>query len=108
MRLVSLAYGAEISKRKVPNVEWDTITDMDEEKKDQVLFAMFAAESKGLEGFQKVKHIVEKMKTLYGGRWVVMYCPAGHGESYFTYKTGFLASFKYEGNHWEVVKISNE
>ena len=74
---------------------------MNEEKKEQVLFAIFSAESKGLEGFEKAGHIVRKLETLYGGKWIV----AIGGVAKFYAELGFLAFFTYEENTWIVGKV---
>ena len=79
---------------------------MDEEKKDQVLFGMFSAESKGLDGHAKAKHIKDKMRAIHGGVWVATFWKRGEGDTSLNYEPGFLAKFLYEGNRWHVAKAS--
>ena len=97
MRLVPSAHGSETSRRRVPyvNVQWESQTVMDEEKKDQVLFAMSAAESVGLEGWHMARHIRDKMETLYGGTWIAARWPSGNVIAAFHYVNGFFADFNY-------------
>lgn len=75
---------------------------MDSEKKDQVLFALFSAESRGLTGSAKASHVVAKMRSVYGGYWSAWAYDSGFG-SYYS-EPGYYALFKYEGNIWIVYK----
>ena len=72
---------------------------MDSEKKDQVLFALFSAESKGLTDAQKATHVV-KMRSLYGGYWSAF---APDSSAVYS-ETGYYDNFKYEGKFWNVYK----
>ena len=106
--VVTVSASVSISKRKVPDVKWDTTTDMDEERKNQVLFAIFTAEVKGFEGGAKNVHIRDELRRVYGGQWVVSRIknPGEGGNVQFNAEPGFLVAFSYEGYFWQIGKVA--
>lgn len=75
---------------------------MSQSVKDQVIFAIFSAEARGLTGKDKARSIRENMREKYGGYWNVAFGdPKMFGHS--IYKTaGHLGNFLYEGLEWLV------
>lgn len=85
----------------VPTIQWQSDTEMDSEKKDQILFALFSAESKGLTGRDKLIYVINNMISLHGKHWSGF----TNGNTDFDYiasNVESLAKFKYEEKLWVI------
>lgn len=73
---------------------------MNEELKEQLMFAIFTAEAEGKTGIDKAFHIKNELRRKYGGSWTAI--DKNEYSSYIEPAYGRLAVFDYEGKRWSV------
>ena len=91
----------------VPTIKWLSDTTMVSEMKDEILSALFNAESNGLTNlFDKTRHVKEKIGEKYEGNWAVFSFPYDSGSYCIRYlELGYYGSFVYKNNIWVVFKL---
>ena len=73
---------------------------MNEEKKNNLIFAIFTAENEKKTGNDMAQDIAMRMQTVYGGYWSV-FTPY-YGSNKFDWTKGSFADFLYEERSWNV------
>ena len=75
---------------------------MNEEMKDTLLFSLFAAEANKISTSGKISHIMDHIRTKYGGYWTVHYLGNRNGYVYINSAYGRQAIFDYDKQRWTV------
>lgn len=103
-QLYTLDTGRElVSSYALRAVDFRSNTRMNSTIKEQLLFALFTAETGNKVGQAEVDHIGRKMETVYGSHWSV-WSYAGNGIGWSWNERPFYATFDYQAKFWVVFK----